>query len=189
MTHMAYICERKDHEVFQVCSDCDCGMVIPDGHARPRHVPSLMDIIRGQPMRRREVPDYPAIEYIVGFLSKQQEKWMKDEYGLKRSRNARFNQAAGYAEQVIEHLDFLRRQNDGPIFEGDRWAELRIAAEKMLKCVHEANAYNNALSERDEFRNRKLSPDASQGSASPAPSTGRVAGRSDVESLSSADLQ
>lgn len=73
---------------------------------------------------------------------------MKDERNLRRSRNARFNQAAGYAEQAIEHLDALRAQNAGPIYEGDRWAELRVAAEKMLKCVHEASAYNNALSDR-----------------------------------------
>lgn len=79
---------------------------------------------------------------------------MKDEKGVRHSRNGRLNQARKYADEVIGVLDAMMPLHGGEMFGDAGWAKIRLAAEKVLKCVHEANAYNNAYSEREDVRGR-----------------------------------
>lgn len=61
-------------------------------------------------------------------------------------RNARLNQARTHADEIMERLTQLcRHPKVMHIEQPDAWQDLRNALEQLCQCVHEANAYNNAM--------------------------------------------
>lgn len=71
---------------------------------------------------------------------------MKSEKSIGKSRKARLNQARRYAKALGT---FLSEYEDTPHFEPIQdatfWGNIREFAQKIDKCVHEANAYNNCM--------------------------------------------
>jgi hypothetical protein len=66
---------------------------------------------------------------------------MKTEKGLQRSAKSRLNETIRRAGAVNDIAETIR--NDG--FRHERMAALREETERLLQCVHEFNAYTNAL--------------------------------------------
>lgn len=65
---------------------------------------------------------------------------------IGRARNARINQAARHADDLLVCLKQLQgRSKNEHIDEKDAWADARNAVEQAAQCFHEANAYNNAM--------------------------------------------
>ncbi len=71
---------------------------------------------------------------------------MKSELDTGKSRNGRINQARKYNRALSALLDqFEGTQARQPHTDGAYWGAVREMAEKLLKAVHEANAYNNVM--------------------------------------------
>lgn len=71
---------------------------------------------------------------------------MKSEKSVGRSRNARLNQAKRYTAALDKFLSEQRGVSwADPIQDATFWGNVREFAQKIDKCVHEANAYNNVM--------------------------------------------
>lgn len=65
------------------------------------------------------------------------------------ARNARLNQARKHAVDLLTHLSTLSGHTKHQHIENpDAWQDARNELEKLTQCVHEANAYNNAMEEQ-----------------------------------------
>lgn len=63
-----------------------------------------------------------------------------------KSRNARLNQAAKHAGELMQVINLLsRRPKSTHVDEKDAWQDGRNSLEKLTQCFHEANAYNNVV--------------------------------------------
>lgn len=66
-----------------------------------------------------------------------------------KMRNARINQAKKHASELLECLTMLSgHQHRAHVDQKDNWHDARNALERLTQCVHEANAYNNAMEPR-----------------------------------------
>lgn len=70
---------------------------------------------------------------------------METTHRLGRARNARINQAARHASNLLATLKRLQGyRKDQHIDDKDAWFDARTDLETLVQSVHEANAYNNA---------------------------------------------
>ena len=71
---------------------------------------------------------------------------MKPGDQIGKARNARINQAVQHAEELLAILRSLQgRRKDQHVENKDGWFDARTSLESLTQCVHEANAYNNAV--------------------------------------------
>ena len=77
---------------------------------------------------------------------------MKDNRDVRRSRNARLNQAAKLAREISLMIESQKSEFNGDMALPRKhlddvcfWANVRDNASELAQCVHEANAYNNTL--------------------------------------------
>lgn len=74
---------------------------------------------------------------------------MRHHERIGRARNARINQAISHAEQLIAVLRMLQgHAKDQHVDDKDAWFDARTELESLTQCVHEANAYSNAVAPR-----------------------------------------
>ena len=70
---------------------------------------------------------------------------MKSAHAVKRSRNARLNQAIRHAQEIVSSVQEFRTTDDPTMF-----ADLRESAFDLLQAVHEASAYDNVYRDGQE---------------------------------------
>lgn len=78
--------------------------------------------------------------YCGGFHTLSKGVFMKEEIELFRSANARLNQVIRESERL--HA-IAKQQKEG--FKPENMPEMRRLASSITQCVHEFNAYHNAL--------------------------------------------